>query len=186
MNKRLLFLFLTILYSLNSGAIVTHLATMPFMAQKADKVFHGYVGEQEVTRDKLGRIITITSIEVVDPLFATKKGEVIKFFQVGGQLNNEVTPIIGGQQFRLYQEVILFTLDNGDYVVSFGAGQGKFDIEKPASGIPATSLAIADFGTVAQIAPGQKHASMPPTETYENAETLKNEIRLMLKARQNN
>lgn len=184
MNKRLL--FLTILYSLRSSAIVTHLATMPFMAQKADKVFHGYVGEQEVTKDKLGRIITITSIEVVDPLFATQKGDVIKFFQVGGQLDNEVTPIIGGQQFRLYQEVILFTLDNGDYVVSFGAGQGKFDIENPASGNPATSLAIADFGSVAEIAPGQKHASTPSAERYENTETFKNEIKLMLKDRHNN
>ncbi len=152
------------------------------MAQRSDVVIHGYVGQQKVMTDERGRNITLSDIEVVEGLYGAKTGEIITLYQVGGDKNGVISPLIGGQRYELGQEVIFFGLKLGESFVSYGAGQGKLDINQKAS----TEKVREDLGDVSAV---DSHSSMgarayrPAPLTFSDVDILKDEIKQMLKDR---
>lgn len=169
--------------SLKSEAIlVRKLADLNTMAQGSDLVVHGHVGEQEVKYDERGRLVTLTKVEVLDGLYGAKTGQIISLYQVGGSKDGIVSPLIGGQHYELGQELIFFGLEAGQSFVSFGAGQGKLDVD-PSLGSDAVR---EDLGDVVAIDPQDisgRSAYHPSPLTYSDVDILKNEIRQMLKYR---
>lgn len=175
--------FLCLIYgSKSSWAVLVKLSDLQTMAEKSDVVFHGYVGEQQVTRDRMGRIITLTKLAVIDGLYGAQPGEIITFYQVGGELDGVVMPLIGGHVYRLGQEAILFGLTLKDTFVSFGAGQGKLDINPNDSEEPVRED-LGDVSAVLPSASGGFSVYTPTPLTYSSPDLLKDEIRLMLKNR---
>lgn len=165
-------MIMTTFFSLSSVALIVKLADLHTMAKKSDLVIHGYVGEKVSKLDELGRIITLTDIEVVDGLHGAKTGEVITFYQVGGQYNGTVMPIIGGQNFRVGSQVILFGLKMRDQYVSFGAGLGKLDIAHDHDEV------VEDLGTVGAM---ENNTVVQPTPLrFPDPTMVKDEIKLML------
>ncbi len=160
--------------------MVTKLADLNTMALRSDLVVHGYVGEQEVNYDEWGRLVTLTKVEVLDGLYGAKTGQIITLYQVGGSKDGIVSPMIGGQHYELGQELIFFGLEAGQSFVSFGAGQGKLDIN-PGQ----TDAVREDLGDVVALDPhgSGKSAYHPSPLTYSDVDILKNEIRQMLKYR---
>lgn len=153
---------------------------MHTMAKQSDVVLHGYVGDQRVETDRLGRLVTLTDVEVVDAILGTKTGEVITIYQVGGQKGGVVMPIIGGQRYVFGQQMILFGLKLDDKFVSYGAGQGKFDIVKEGK----EEIVREDLGSVHAIKKGQRgdiEVYKPDPMIFPEVGELKSEIRMMLK-----
>jgi len=166
----------------NLNATLVKLSDLQTMAQKSDVVFHGHVGDQHVSYDKLGRLITLTDIEVIDNLYGTKNGQVVTMYQVGGELNGVVMPLLGGHSYRIGQEVILFGLALKDNFVSFGPGQGKLDINQGENKAQVTE----DLGNVSIMGPRDAAGVTiiePDPLSFSSTELLKDEIRLMLKNR---
>ena len=168
--------------SSNTWAVIVKLSDLQTMAQKSDIVFHGYVGEQRVSYDKMGRIVTYTDLEVIDGLYGSKPGQVITVYQVGGEHNGVVMPLLGGHVYRLGQEVILFGLILKNSYVSFGAGQGKLDIS-PGLGEEEVKEDLGDVSTLGPSVGGSLGIAAPEPLTYSSTTLLKDEIRLMLKNR---
>lgn len=170
--------FISLIAGFNANAIVVKLSDMQTMAKRSDIIIHGHVGEQTVTYDDKSRLITLTEIEVVDSIYGAKTNDIIMVYQVGGEKDGIVMPILGGQQYHVGQEVILFGLQLDNAFVSYGAGQGKLDIFNDHG----RDLVIEDLGDVEAI-DYQKNAFKPSPETFVGVGTLKSEIREMLKAR---
>lgn len=170
------------LLSPDAGAVIVKLSDLQTMAQKSDVVFHGYVGDQRVIYDKMGRIITLTDLEVIDGLYGAKPGQVVTMYQVGGEHNGVVMPLLGGHVYRMGQEVILFGLVLKDTFVSFGAGQGKLDIQ-PGEGEEEVKEDLGDVHALGPSIGGSISITAPAPLTYSSTTLLKDEIRLMLKNR---
>lgn len=174
-------LFLLIVFSQSANSIIVKLSDMQTMAKNSDVIVHGYIGDQTISTDDMGRLITLTQIEVIDGLHGAKTGEVITIYQVGGQKNGVVMPIIGGQNYKFGEQVILFGLKLDDTFVSFGAGQGKFDLIKESN----SDLIKEDLGNVHSIRKnsfGKTEIIKPDPLTYNELEDFKNEIKLMIKS----
>ncbi len=109
MPKRLfIYVFLVFTAIRPLFAIMVQLSDLVTMTKRSDLVIHGYVGDKSVIPDEFGRLITLTQIEVIDPIHNAKSGEIITVYQVGGEIPGLVAPILGGQNYSLGQEVILF------------------------------------------------------------------------------
>jgi hypothetical protein len=174
--------FILSLVAPNALGVIVKLSDLQTMAAKSDIVFHGYVGDQRVNYDKMGRIITLTDIEVIDGLYGSKPGQIVTMYQVGGEHNGVVMPLLGGHVYRLGQEVILFGLTLKNTFVSFSAGQGKLDI-RPGEDEEVVREDLGDISALGPSIDGSLGFSTPVPLTYSNTELLKDEIRLMLRNR---
>ncbi|MCA9508610.1 MAG: hypothetical protein KC505_09330 [Myxococcales bacterium] len=179
LKKISLIILLTASFAFKSQAIlVLKLADLNTMALKSDVVMHGYVGEQQSEIDQWGRVVTISKVEVIDALYGVKTGEVISLYQVGGSKDGVIAPIIGGQHYQVGQEIIFFGLKAGLNFVSFGAGQGKLDIESQAG----RDMIREDIGDAVAF-DSQNKVYRPSPLTFNNVDILKSEIRSMLQQR---
>lgn len=178
---RLLFLANFTLFSLPSSSLIVHLSDLQTMAKRSDMVAHGYVGDKRVVTDKLGRLITLTDIEVIDGLYGAKTGEIVTVYQVGGEKDGLVMPLMGGHVYQIGQEVIVFGLVLGDTYVSYGAGQGKLDVVNEDG----HEIVREDLGDVGAVDPksGGRRVYKPSPLSFDGKEILKDEIRLMLEYR---
>ncbi len=165
------------IFALETQAIIVQLTDLHTMAKRSDVVIHGYVGEQKVSTDEFGRLITVSEVEVIDGLYGAKNGEIIKIYQVGGEKDGVVAPLIGGQHFSLSQELIFLGLKAGDKFVSIGAGLGKLDVA-------ANGTVVEDLGNVESLDPKSvRGLSRPSALSFSEVELLKSELREMLKDR---
>ncbi len=173
-----LFIVLALLFSWPSSSLIVHLSDLQTMAKRSNIVAHGYVGEKKVVTDKLGRLLTLTDVEVVDGLHGAKTGEIFTIYQVGGEKDGLVMPILGGHYYQIGQEIIFFGLSLGANFVGYGAGQGKLDIISRDG----SEHVREDFGNISAVRPNYQEYQPSPLE-YDDVELLKSEIRLMLKDR---
>lgn len=173
------FLVLQLVISLDASAIVVKLSDLHTMAKRSDIVVHGVVGEQTTATDELSRPVTLTEVEVVDSFLGGKTGDVITIYQVGGQKDGRIMPLLGGQKYNVGQEVIFFGLKLGDAYVSYGAGQGKLDVINNNG----QNLVVEDLGDVDVLDLKKNTTARPMPETYQGLDILKGEIRQMIKSR---
>jgi hypothetical protein len=175
-------LLLTVcLLAQRSLGVIVKLADLQTMAQQSDAILHGRVGDQQTLYDQMGRLITLTEVEVIDDLYGVKS-KVVTIYQVGGELKGVVMPLLGGHSYRFGQEIIFFGLSLKDTLVSFGVGQGKFDINPHNS----DEKVREDLGSVATLEPyvaGSLGVFAASPLSFFSVDTLKDEIRLMLKNR---
>jgi hypothetical protein len=179
--KQFLYVFL-FFFAHTSNSLIVKLTDINTMAKRSDIVVHGYVGEQIVTHDELGRLITLSEVEVIDAFYGAKTGEVITMYQVGGQKNGMVMPMLGGQRYQIGQEVILFGLKLGNTYVSYGAGQGKLDVVKEGG----HEVVIEDLGDVSALTRdgnGKTNAIRPMPLQFSSKELILGEIKEMIKSR---
>jgi hypothetical protein len=166
----------------HSYTLVVQLSDLQTMAKRSDLVVHGYVGNQRVEKDSLGRPITLSEVEVVDGLYGAKSGEIITIYQVGGEKDGVHMPILGGHVYKVFQELIFFGLKVDNAYVSYGAGQGKLDIIS----VHKNENVREDLGNIIAVDPygrANSRGFVPLPLTFPEKDTLKNEIRLMLKDR---
>ena len=168
------FLFFT---STSHTVMVVKLADLHTMAKQSDVVLHGYVGDQRVVKDNMNRLITLTDVEVLDGIYGLKTGEVITIYQVGGEKDGLVMPLLGGHKYALGNEIIFFGLVLDGTYVSYGAGQGKLDIIEENL----QAIVKEDLGNVIALGSGKSGQLFNPEPLlFENKDMLIDEIKLMV------
>lgn len=171
-----------VFFAYPSNTLIVKLTDLNTMAKRSDLVIHGYVGEQTVVTDDMGRLITLTDVEVIDGFYGAKTGEVITMYQVGGQKNGMVMPMLGGHQYTIGQEVILFGLKLDNTYVSYGAGQGKLDVVVKRG----QETVIEDLGNVSALTRdgnGKTKATRPMPLEFSSKDLIMSEIKEMIKSR---
>jgi hypothetical protein len=161
-----------------SNTLIVKLSDLHTMAKRSDIVVHGYVGEKRVVTDNLNRLITLTDVEVIDGFYGAKTGEVITVYQVGGSKNGVIMPLLGGHQYQLGQEIILFGLQLDNAYVSYGAGQGKLDVVAKDG----REIILEDLGDVSTVINGQQKTIKPIPLEFEDKNLAIGEIRKMVKS----
>jgi hypothetical protein len=139
-----------------TGAAATVVVMPPLdeMTQRSDVVVHGVVKDTHVER-RDGRVVTLTTLEVVEPVKGAKQGELLTVFQVGGTYNGETSWIVGAHRFALHDEVVLFAVHKvpgqtmGE-IVPWGIGIGVFEVVRDATGV----RAVERIGDVVQAVRG--------------------------------
>lgn len=167
---------LMLLVCMPSNGLIVQLADLHTMAKKSDIVIHGFVGEQRVERDKLGRLITLTDVEIIEGLHGMPSG-IMTIYQVGGEKNGEVMPLLGGHHYKISSEIFFFGLKMDQQFVSYGAGQGKLDVVPDGD----QGVVVEDLGDVSVIDNGM--SSHPSPLIFPDAVVFKEEVKLMLKHR---
>lgn len=171
-----------ILCSASVQSIIVKLTDLNTMAKRSDIVIHGYVGDQSVVNDDMGRLITLTDIEVIDGFYGAKTGEIITMYQVGGSKNGVIMPMLGGQRYQLGQEVVVFGLKLDNTYVSYGAGQGKLDVI--VDGVHETVVEdLGDVSAMTRDGNGAVNAVRPMPLSFSSKELILQEIQEMTKSR---
>ena len=169
--------FIVFIYSYQISTTTVKLSNLVDMSAKSEIIVHGIVGEQKVKIDKYLRPITLTKIEIIDPIYNSTAKKVITVYQVGGKTSEGVYPIIGGQSYQVGQQVILFGLKFNDKFVSYGLGQGKFNVSINQN----TSKVIEDLGNIEEFNPRSPFTHVSPSPLiYEDLELFKKEIRSII------
>lgn len=105
------------------------------LAKRADTVVHGKVAALECTRDPAGRIFTRVELDVAE-VWKGKPARGFTLVLAGGVLGARKVAVVGGPEYRLGEEVVVFTMRNASgEPVTLDLAQGKFTVEAaPASG----------------------------------------------------
>ena len=117
-----------------AGSPVSGIQSVEELTRRADSVVHGRVASLEANRDAEGRVFTRVEIEMAE----VWKGTPTNHFTLvlgSGVLGHRWVKVIGEPEFRLGEEVVVFTLRNprGDGV-TLELAQGKFSIHEPRGG----------------------------------------------------
>ena len=99
------------------------------LAKRADAVVHGKVDALECTRDPAGRIFTRVELDVAE-VWKGKPAGRFTLVLAGGVLGTRKVAVVGGPEYRLGEEVVVFTARNerGE-PVTLDLAQGKFTVE---------------------------------------------------------
>lgn len=109
------------------------------LARRADAVVHGRVASFEASRDAEGRVFTRVELEAAE----VWKGAATNRFSLvlgSGVLGERWVKVVGEPEFRLGEEVVVFTVRNphGD-AVTLDLAQGKFSVRETKDGRKLTS-----------------------------------------------
>jgi len=139
------------------------------MARESDVVVHARVGAQQVTWDKdHQRVLTLTSIEVLDGVKGARKGDRMTIYQVGGTLDGVTFRIIGALQFVPGEQMVFFAKRFEDKLVSYGMGLGKYSVTERDGQL----LAEPVYGDVAFVKRTAEGALVPDTAPTASAQPL--------------
>jgi len=99
------------------------------LAKRADTVVHGKVAALECTRDPAGRIFTRVELDVAEVWKGKPSGR-FALVLAGGVLGARKVAVVGGPEYRLGEEVVVFTARNASgEPVTLDLAQGKFRVE---------------------------------------------------------
>lgn len=116
-----------LLSALPAGATQVFYVPPELMAQEADVVAHALVRDQQVRWDaQHQRILTLTTIEVLDGLKGARKGDRHTIYQVGGTLDGATFHIPGALTFTPGEQMLFFAMRYEQQLVSYGMGLGKY------------------------------------------------------------
>lgn len=124
-----------------AAATVVRIPPLEEMTHGSDVVVHARVVDQLVARED-GRVVTRTTLEVIEGVKGQKAGDLVVVFQVGGTLDGATSWITGAHRFQLHDEVVLFGVRKTQgaatgEIVSYGIGVGVFEVVRDAAGAKA-------------------------------------------------
>ena len=161
---------LLLAYGAPAAATQVFYVPMEKMAVESEVIVHARVVAQRVTWDDAhARILTLTTIEVLDGIKGAETGEQILIYQVGGTLDGITFDIPGALRFVAGQEMIFFAIRFGDMIASYGMGQGKWILHE-RDGV---AYVAPEFGDVAWVTP-QPGGLAPAAAPRVRPETLSN------------
>jgi hypothetical protein len=135
------------------------------MTHGSEVIIHARVVSQKVTlSDDGARILTLTTLEVLNTLKGKGVPQEVVIYQVGGELNGQVLRIPGALSFELEEEMVFFAARFKNMLVSYGMGLGKYQVKRGGGKISVTPQ-FGDVSFVARDAGGHlQHAAAPSTE----------------------
>jgi hypothetical protein len=159
------------------GAVGAHATSvsippMDVMAHRSDVIVEAVVRSQEVVMDNR-RIVTRTTLEVLDGMKGKAKGDVVVVDQIGGELNGVKGWIAGAHHFQIGEQAVLFAvkLPSSDQVVLYGIGFGLFSTKENGQ----VREEIGDVVNFRRTSTGLVPA-MAEKRTYANIAALKQNI----------
>ena len=118
-------------FALSCAGTVVSVPSLEEMAVASEVIADVTVVDQHVVKEE-GRVLTYTTLEVGAAVKGTKKGDRLRLFQLGGDLDGRSAWIVGAHKFSAGERVIFFGMRHptkgGDVVIPYGIGFGLFRV----------------------------------------------------------
>ncbi len=163
----------------SARATVVIIPTMEEMVHRSEVIVHAVVRDTVVEEDRPGRLVTLTSLEVLDGIDGAKVGDVLTVFQVGGERDGRVAWIAGAHHFRIGEELVLFAVRPpalAGRIVLYGIGFGLFSVVDGVDGKHVEEIG-GDVVQVKRTAQGETFSPPPPPRRYESLDAFKTMLR---------
>lgn len=145
-----------------AAATVVQAVPLERMTHESDVIVHARVGGQQVTWDKdHRRVLTLTTIEVLDAVKGASKGDRLTIYQVGGTLDGVTYRIVGALQFAPGEQMVFFAKRFEDKLVSYGMGLGKYAVTERDGKLQVAPV-YGDVAFVKRAADGTIVSDAPP------------------------
>lgn len=170
-----------LLCSFSAQSTIVKISSLAQMAYKSDIIIHAKVTNQSVKESKSGRLNTTTELKVVEAFKGAKNGDIKTIYQVGGELNDLVQKVVGAQNYVQGEELILFGLNFGDMLVSYGTGLGKFKVLRDKK----KALVVEDLHDLIEVKyddRNQPYYGAPQPRSYPSLAEFKNQLSEILHA----
>lgn len=168
--------------SVKVWSLVAFLPKLQDMTQNSDRIVHAVVVGSESKYDEKGRIITTTTLKIIEELKAADKANFVTVYQVGGEIDGKVFQVPGAHHYRIGEEVFLFGLNmaHENTIVSYGLGFGKFSVGDRASKARVVEeLPDLHFASIHE----KEWQLAPKARVFASAAAFKKEIKQLLKTR---
>jgi len=163
-------------------ATVVALTSLEEMTHRADVVMQAVVTGQKVVEDRPGKIVTLTTFEVLDGISGVKTGDVVTVYQVGGRLGEKQAWIVGAHKFKVGEELIFFGSRMGkrpELIVPWAIGYGLFAVLDDVDGRHVHEIAGDVAALSTDTAGNAKMVGLTPRR-FENLDTFKQQLRAIL------
>ena len=151
------------------------------MAIDSDIVVYARVGHQQLQWDKThSRVLTLTTIEVIDVVKGAQKGDVLTIYQVGGSLDGVTYKIPGALRFVPGEQMVFFAERYQDMIVSYGMGLGKYRVSDAGG----HKTVMPEYGDVAFVQRGPEGEFVPaprPDNKVQNLADFLRELRKIIR-----
>ncbi len=160
-------------------ATVVALTSLEEMTHRSDVVMQAVVVEQKVVEERPGKIVTLTTMKVIDGISGVKANDVVTVYQIGGRLGERQSWIAGAHKFAVGEEVVFFgsRLKSGN-VVPWAIGYGLFSVLDDVDGRHVKEIA-GDVAALERTATGSRMVELKPRE-FASLDEFKTQLRTIL------
>jgi len=144
------------------------------------------VRESKTIKDDKGRLITVTSLEVIDGIRGRKAGDIVQIHQLGGLLDGQQAWIAGAHKFVLNEEIVFFGVKlpkDPAVVVPYGIGFGIFRVLDDVDGRHVHEVGGGDVSQVLRQPDGTTKMAPVMPRRFESLDAFKAMLRQSLEGR---
>ncbi len=167
--------FSALVFATSAQATVVVMHDLDQMTQRADVIVHARVFETHTVKED-GRIITLTTVEVIDGLKGARTGDILTIAHLGGEYQGERLVIVGNHKFEADEEMVFFGVNHtNNRVIAYGVGVGKFSVERDADGTKVVEQ-LGDIVAAEKSPDGRVNINRPRARRYESVDAFKQRI----------
>jgi hypothetical protein len=169
-----------------ASATVVLVPPMDELARRSDVVVQAIVRESQVIKDEQGRIITVTSLEVLDGLRGRKTGDIVRVHQLGGEFGGQQAWVAGAHKFVINEEIVFFGVKlpkDESVVVPYGIGFGIFRVLDDVDGRHVHEIGGGDVSQLVRLPDGRTRMTPVTPRRFESLDAFKAMVRASLDGR---
>lgn len=169
-----------------AAATVVLVPELEELTHRSEVVIQAVVRDVVTFKDERGRLITETSLEVLDGIRGAKIGDVVPVQQLGGSLDGQEAWIAGNHRFRVGEEVVFFGVRlKGDrrVVIPYGVGFGIFAVRDDVDGRHAVEIGSGDVSQLVRTPDGGSRMEPVTPRHFDRLDVFKSQLRSILAGR---
>jgi hypothetical protein len=173
-------------WSPSAQATVVVVPGLEELTHRSEVVVQAVVRDVVTFKDDKGRLITETSLEVIDGIRGAKAGDVVPVQQLGGSLDGQEAWIAGNHRFKVGEEVVFFGVRlKGDrrVVIPYGVGFGIFAVRDDVDGRHAVEIGSGDVSQLVRTPDGGSRMEPVTPRHFDNLDAFKSQLRSILAGR---
>lgn len=172
-------------WSPSAQATVVVVPGLEELTHRSEVVVQAVVRNVVTFKDDKGRLITETSLEVIDGIRGAKVGDVVPVQQLGGSLDGQQAWIAGNHRFRVGEEVVFFGVrlkSDRRVAIPYGVGFGIFDVVDDVDGRHVVEIGSGDVSQVVRSPDGGTTMAPVTPRHFDNLDAFKAQLRSILAA----
>ena len=153
------------------------------LTHRSEVVVQAVVRKVTAFKDERGRLITETSLEVLDGILGAKVGDIVPVQQLGGSLDGHEAWIAGNHRFKVGEEVVFFGVrlpNDRRVVIPYGVGFGIFHVVDDVNGRHVVEIGSGDVVQMVRTPAGGSRMEPVQPRHFDNLDTFKVRLRTIL------
>jgi hypothetical protein len=153
------------------------------LTHRSEVVVQAVVRQVTVFKDERGRLITETSLEVLDGVLGAKAGDIVPVQQLGGSLDGHEAWIAGNHRFKVGEEVVFFGVrlpKDRRVVIPYGIGFGIFHVVDDVNGRHVVEIGGGDVTRMVRTPDGGSKMEPIQPRHFDDLDAFKARLRTIL------